>query len=195
MIIYSKLVYDGKKHVSIISMGDEIRDLTLYINGASKTYSMTGWRVGYTAANAQIAKVMSNYSGHSTSGPSSMAQMAALEAFTGPQDSVDVMLHTFEERRNFFVKRLNEIDGVSCIKPEGAFYIMMNMESFVGKKMYGTLIENGDDFSKLLLEKGLVATVPCSGFGAPNHIRWSYAVSMENIKKGLDRLESFIKNS
>jgi len=193
--IYCNLVYDGVKFVGMASLGDEINDLTILINGVSKSYAMTGWRIGYALANPEIAKAMANYQSHSTSAPSTISQMAALEALTGPQDSVEEMRLAFEERRDFLCKNMNAIEGISCIKPQGAFYVMMNMSSFVGKTMYGTVIKDGDDFAKLFLEKGLVATVPCSGFGAPNYIRWSYATSMSEIKRGLDRLESFIKNA
>ena len=115
-----------------------------------------------------------------------------MEALTAPQDSVEEMRKVFEQRRNHLVERMNKIEGVSCIRPQGAFYVMMNMSSFVGKTMYGHVIESDVDFAKLFLEKGLVATVPCASFAAPNYLRWSYATSMEQIDKGLDRLEKFI---
>ena len=192
--IYCNLVYDGVEAVSVASLGEEIKDLTILINGVSKSYAMTGWRIGYAAANDEIAKVMANYQSHSTGAPSSVSQMAALEALSGPQEGIESMRQSFDERRRHICGRMNAIDGVSCITPHGAFYVMMNIEHFVGKKLYGVEIRNGDDFAKLFLEKGLVATVPCSGFGAPNYIRWSYAVSMQDIDRGLDRLETFIKN-
>lgn len=191
--IYCKLTYDGKEFTSVAALGEEIKDITIVINGASKSYAMTGWRIGYAAANDKIAKVMANYLSHSTSAPSSISQMAALEAFSGPQESVETMRRAFEERRNYIVERMNSIRGVSCLKPEGAFYVMMNISEFVGKELYGKRINDADDFANLFLEKGLVAVVPGTGFGAPHFVRWSYATSMENIREGLDRLEKFLK--
>ena len=154
---------------------------------------MTGWRIGYAAAPANIAKVMSNFLSHSTGSASTISQWAAVEAFNGPQDTVEAMRKVFEERRNYIVQRMNSIDGVSCIEPEGAFYVMMNIEQLKGRTLGGTLIETSDDFAMAFLEKELVAVVPCTGFGAPDFVRWTYATSMENIKEGLDRLERFLK--
>lgn len=192
--IYYGLVYDNKSFVSIASLGEEVKNRTILINGVSKSYAMTGWRIGYTASNANIAKIMSNYLSHSTSAPSTISQYAALEALNGPQEGINAMRNVFEDRRNYIVERMNNIDGVSCIKPDGAFYIMMNIEKLIGKILGGRVINNGDDFAMAFLEKGLVAVVPCSGFGAPNFLRWTYAASMENIKEGLDRLEKFLKD-
>ena len=169
-----------------------MKEQCIVINGVSKTYAMTGWRVGYALANPTVAKAMSSYVSHSTGAPATMAQWAALEALEGDQGSVEEMRQQFEKRRDHLVERMNKIEGVSCIKPQGAFYVMMDMSSFVGKTMYGKKIENDGDFASLFLEKALVATVPCTSFAAPNYLRWSYATSMENIDKGLDRLEKFI---
>ena len=191
--IYYGLLYDGLTFTSFASLGDEVKELTILINGVSKSYAMTGWRVGYACANDTIAKVMGNFLSHSTGAPSSVSQKAAVAALNGPQDEIETMRQAFEERRNYLVERMNTIEGVSCIKPEGAFYVMMNMEKLIGKTICGELIQTSDDFSAAFLKHGLVATVPCSGFGAPNYVRWSYATSMENIKKGLDRLEEFLK--
>jgi len=191
--IYCDLVYDGNEFTSFAGFGEEIRERTILINGVSKTYAMTGWRIGYCAANKKLAKIMSNYLSHSTGSPSSISQYAALEAYTGPQDTVLMMKEAFEQRRNYIVKRMNEIEGVSCIMPTGAFYVMMNLEKLIGRTIGGKLIENDDDFAMVFLEKALVAVVPCSGFGMKNFVRWSYATSMENIEKGLDRLENFLK--
>ncbi len=190
--IYYQLIYDGMEFTSVASLGEEVKERTLLINGVSKSYAMTGWRVGYCAANKTLAKIMSNFLSHSTGAPSTISQWASVEALTGPQESIEAMRLAFLERRDYIVKRINEIPGVSCIKPNGAFYVMMNMEKLVGKTLGGKLIENDDDFAVALLEKALVAVVPCSGFGMKNFVRWSYAASMENIEKGLDRLEKFI---
>ena len=191
--IYYGLLYDGVQFTSFPSLSDEVKDLTILINGVSKSYAMTGWRVGFACANNTIAKVMSNFLSHSTGAPSSISQKAAVAALDGPQGEVETMRQAFEKRRNYIVDRINAIDGVSCIKPEGAFYVMMSVEKLIGRTLHGQLIENSDDFCSAFLQHGLVATVPGSGFGAPNYVRWSYATSMENIRKGMDRLEDFLK--
>lgn len=190
--IYYQLIYDGIKFTSIASLSDDIKERTLLINGVSKSYAMTGWRVGYCAANKTLAKIMSNFLSHSTGAPSTISQWASVEALSGPQDGIEKMRLEFLKRRDYIVKRINSIEGVSCINPNGAFYVMMNIEQLIGKTLGGKLIENDDDFAVALLEKALVAVVPCSGFGMKNFVRWSYAASMENIEKGLDRLEKFI---
>lgn len=190
--IYYQLIYDGIEFTSIASLGEDVKERTLLINGVSKSYAMTGWRVGYCAANKTLAKIMSNFLSHSTGAPSTISQWASVEALTGPQEGIEAMRLAFLERRDYIVKRINSIPGVSCIKPNGAFYVMMNIEKLVGKTLGGKLIENDDDFAVALLERALVAVVPCSGFGMKNFVRWSYAASMENIEKGLDRLEKFV---
>ena len=190
--IYYQLIYDGIEFTSIASLGEDVKERTLLINGVSKSYAMTCWRVGYCAANKTLAKIMSNFLSHSTGAPSTISQWASVEALTGPQEGIEAMRLAFLERRDYIVKRINSIPGVSCIVPNGAFYVMMNIEKLVGKTLGGKLIENDDDFAVALLEKALVAVVPCSGFGMKNFVRWSYAASMENIEKGLDRLEKFV---
>lgn len=190
--IYYKLVYDGVEFVSIASLGEEIKERTLLVNGVSKSYAMTGWRIGYCAANKQLSKIMANFLSHSTGAPSTISQWAAVEAINGPQEGIEEMRKAFDERRKYIVERINNIPGVSCLTPKGAFYVMMNIDGLIGKTLGGKLIESDDDFAVALLEKALVAVVPCSGFGIKNFVRWSYAVSLENIEKGLDRLEKFI---
>ena len=190
--IYACLAYDGKKSTSFAELGPEIKDLTVLVSGVSKAYAMTGWRIGYACANDTLAKIMANYVSHSTGSPVAICQKAAVEALTSPQDQVETMRQAFEERRNYIVERMNSIPGVSCIKPEGAFYVMMNLEQLIGKTIHGVKITNDDVFADVLLKYGLVAVVPGSGFGAPNFVRWSYATSMENIKEGLTRLEKFL---
>lgn len=192
--IYSCLVYDDKEFVSMASLGENVKERTILITGVSKAYAMTGWRIGFSASNPIIAKVMANYLSHSTSAPSTISQWAAVEALNGPQEGIKEMRDIFEQRRNYIVERMNTIDGVSCIKPDGAFYIMMNIEKLIGKTIGGRIINDGDDFAMAFLEKEYVAIVSCSGFGAPNFLRWTYAASMEDIKKGLDRLERFLKS-
>ncbi len=193
--IYCNLVYDDLQFVSFPSLSEDAKNRTILINGVSKSYAMTGWRIGYAAANKEIAKAMGNYLSHSTSAPCTISQYAAMEALIGTQEDIDAMRVQFEERRNHLVNRMNQIDGVSCLRPQGAFYVMMNMSSFIGKEMYGKKIANDEDFAQLFLEKGKVATVPCTSFAAPGYIRWSYATSIEDIDKGLNRLEEFIKNA
>lgn len=189
--IYEKLIYEGE-HVSIASFGEEIKERTIVVNGVSKSYAMTGWRIGYTASNLKVAKAMANIQSHAASNPNSIAQAATVEALTGPQDSVAMMREAFRERRDYMVERMNSIEGVSCIKPSGAFYVMMNIKSLIGKTFYGQKVENTDQFCELLLEKQRLALVPGTGFDAEGFVRWSYATSMENIKEGLDRLEKFL---
>ncbi len=190
--IYYRLVYDGEKFVSIASLNEEIKARTLLVNGVSKSYAMTGWRIGYVAANPDIAKVISNYLSHCTGSPSAISQKAALTALTAPQDSIEEMRKAFEERRNYMVQRMNQIEGVSCIKPEGAFYVMMNIKQLLGQERHGSVIRNADDFGSLFLKYGKVAVVPGTSFDAPKFVRWSYATSMENIEEGLNRLEKFL---
>ncbi|MDE6841591.1 MAG: pyridoxal phosphate-dependent aminotransferase [Oscillospiraceae bacterium] len=191
--IYYGLLYDGVKSVSFASLGEDVKERTILINGVSKSYAMTGWRIGYLLSSERIAKVMSNFLSHSTGSPSSVSQAASVAALTGPQDCVEEMRQAFEERRNYIVERVNAMEGVSCIRPEGAFYIMMNVEKQLGRTLHGETISSSDDFSAALLKHGLVATVPCSGFGAPSFVRWSYAASLDSIRKGMDRLEEFLK--
>lgn len=190
--IYHVLTYVGE-HVSIAALGEELKVRTIFINGVSKTYAMTGWRVGYSASNKVLAKTMTNYLSHSTGSACNIAQYAALEAYKSDEAEVLRMKEAFDARRKYFVERVNRMDGVSCLEPEGAFYIFMNVKALFGKTLYGKVIRDSDDFAALLLEKFLVAVVSGKAFGADGYVRWSYATSMENIQKGLDRLESFLK--
>ncbi len=192
--IYEKLVYDGQKHVSIASFGEEVKERTIIINGLSKSHSMTGWRIGFTASSKKIAKAMSNMQSHATSNPNSIAQKAALAAYDGNDDFTEMMKKEFVKRRDYMVDRINSIEGLFCEKPDGAFYVMMNISSAFGKEYYGKKIENSDDFCGCLLDVAKVGLVPGSGFCAEGFARLSYATSMENIKEGLDRIERFIKN-
>ena len=190
--IYYKLLYDGREFTSIASLGEDVKELTIIINGVSKSYAMTGWRIGYIAADKRVVSVMSKYLSHSTGNPSAPAQAASVAALNAPQDTVEEMRKAFEKRRDYMVERMNQIPGVSCLKPEGAFYVMMNISKLIGKTLHGQVINNADDFGDIFLKEGLVCIVPCTGFGDPNFLRWSYATSMENIKEGLDRLERFL---
>lgn len=190
--IYYRLAYDNEEFVSFAALGEDVKARTLLVNGVSKSYAMTGWRIGYVAAPAAISKVIGNYLGHCTGSPSSISQAAAAEALSTSQETVEKMREAFEERRNYMVERMNQIEGVSCIKPEGAFYVMMNISKIFGKELFGHVIKDADDFGNMFLKYGKVAVVPGTSFGAPEFIRWSYATSMENIKAGLDRLECFL---
>ena len=192
--IYEHLIYEGK-HVSIASVSPEMKDLTIIINGVSKTYAMTGWRIGYTASHPAIAKVMANIQSHATSNPNTIAQAATVAALSGGQEEIAMMKQAFCERRNYMVDRINSIDGVSCLKPNGAFYVLMNISKLKGRTMAGRVINTSDDFAGVLLEEAKVAVVPCSAFGADDFVRWSYATGMENIKEGLARVENFIKEN
>ena len=191
--IYSCLLYDGVKFTSVASLGEEVKARTILINGVSKAYAMTGWRIGYALAEPEVIRVMTNYLSHCAGSCCTISQAAAEVALSGSQEKIESMRQAFEERRNYLVERMNQVDGVSCIKPEGAFYVMMNMEKLVGRTIHGQVIQTCDDFSQAFLKYGLVATVPGTAFGAPCFVRWSYATSMENIKKGMDRLEAFLK--
>jgi len=190
--IYEKLIYDGYEHVSIASINDKIKEQTIIINGVSKTYAMTGWRIGYTASNAAIAKIMANMQSHATSNPNSIAQKAAEAAINGDQDIINAMVSEFLSRRNYMVKRINSIPGLSCVTPNGAFYVLMNISKFIGSEIAGRKINGSDDFADTLLEESRVALVPGSGFGTDTHVRLSYATSLQNIIEGLNRIENLL---
>ena len=191
--VYEHLIYEGK-HISIASLSEDIKERTVTINGVSKTYAMTGWRIGFAAANEKIAKAMASIQSHGASNPNSIAQAAAVAALSGGLSDVRKMCVEFKKRRDFLVDAINKIDGVSCRKPQGAFYIMMNIDGIIGKSYNGQKIESTDDFAKLFLDAEKVAIVPGTGFGAPGYVRWSYAVDMESIEKGIERLENFLKH-
>ncbi len=190
--IYEHLIYDGGKHVSIASFNDKIKDLTIIINGVSKTFAMTGWRIGYTASNATLAKAMGSVQSHATSNPNSIAQKATEAALNGSMGPVLAMRSEFEKRRTYMVNRINTLNGVSCLMPQGAFYVMMNIKELFGKSINGKTIAGSNSFAEILLDEALVSVIPCSDFDSDEHVRWSYATSMENIKEGLDRLEAFL---
>ena len=189
--IYEKLIYDGKTHPSIAQLGEEIKARTFIINGMSKAYAMTGWRIGYVAGPQDVVAAMTSYQSHSTSNPNSIAQYAALKALQGDQSCINDMVAEFEKRRDVMVERINAIPGLSCLKPQGAFYIMMNVKGLIGKSFNGRVLECSMDFAELLLAEKQVAVVPGEAFEAPGYCRLSYATSLELINKGLDRIESF----
>ena len=180
--IYEKIVY-SKEHVSIASLGDEIKRLSVVINGVSKAYSMTGWRIGYLAAEKQIAQAVDKLQSQSTSNPTSIAQVASVEALRGDQSCVNEMLKAFRERRDYLVNALNEIPGVMCRMPEGAFYVFANISSFGIPSM---------ELAERLLDTAKVAVIPGSAFGAEGFIRMSYATSLDEIKEGVKRIGEFL---
>jgi len=188
--IYDVLSYQ-KKIVSIAAISEDAKQRTVIINGMSKAYAMTGWRMGYTLSDPALAKVMSSYQSHSTSNPSSVSQYAALAALEGPQDDMDDMIKVFEKRAELIYTLLNDIPGVVCRMPAGAFYVLPNVKSAIGKSYKGTKIENTIQLAELLLKEKLVAVVPGEAFGAMGYMRLSYATSEENIRKGVGRLKEF----
>lgn len=190
--IYEKLLYGEEGHISIASLSEDAYNRTIVINGVSKAYAMTGWRIGYAAASEKLTSLMSNIQSHTTSNPCSISQYASVEALNGDQSEVEAMKKEFKARRDFMVDKINSINNLSCVKPEGAFYVMVNISKLLNKEVDGKLIKDSLSFSDLLLEKEKVAVIPGVAFGVDNFIRLSYATSMDNIKNGLDRIERFV---
>lgn len=188
--IYEKLTYDGFKHISIASLGDEIKKRTIVVNGLSKSHSMTGWRIGFAAGDKDVIKAMTNIQSQSTSNPTSIAQKAAVEALNGPQDFLPKMLAEFDKRRKYMIGRFDNMKDVTCARPLGAFYAFPNVSAYYGKKFEGNVISSSLALSDYILEKFNVAVVPGIAFGDDRYIRLSYATSMENIEKGIDRIEN-----
>jgi aspartate aminotransferase len=180
--VYEAFVYDGLKHTSIASLGEEVKSRTVISNSFSKTYSMTGWRIGYTAGPSEVIDAIGRLQDHMTSNPTSIAQMAALEAVRGPQDSIKTMIMAFDERRRLMVRRLNEMSNIQCEMPQGAFYTFPNIESTGLTSM---------EFAKRLLDEEHVAVIPGIGFGSDGNVRLTYATSTQEIERGMDRMEKF----
>lgn len=191
--IYEKIIYDDNKHISIASLGKEIKEKTIVINGVSKSYAMTGWRIGYAAANAEIIQAMSSLQDHSTSNPTSIAQKASLCALKSSQEILDKMVLEFAKRRDYIVARLNSIKMISVLKPNGAFYVFPNISKISGKSFNDQVIKDSISLSNILLTEAKIAVVPGIVFGENNYIRLSYATSYENIVKGLDRFTEFVE--
>ena len=187
--IYEKLIYDGTGHFSIASISPQIRERTITINGFSKAYAMTGWRIGYAAARADIIKGIIAIQSQTTSCANSIAQKAALAALEGPQDDVAAMVSAFQERRDYVHSRLNAMQGIVCPRPLGAFYCYPDIRSFLGKSFRGNRIGSAVDLCQYLLEEALVSTVPGEAFNLPGKLRISYSNSMENLKTAMDRME------
>ncbi len=187
--VYEKLLYHSAVHVSVASLSPRARKISITINGFSKSYAMTGWRIGYLAADRQVVVKVSGIQGHMTSCANSISQKAALEALTGPQDSVEIMRKEFSHRRDIMYNRLNAIPGITCSDVNGAFYLLPDISTYYGKQYSGTTIQNSFDLANYLLDQAHVAVVPGASFRAPNSLRLSYSNSMEHLKEGLDRIE------
>lgn len=190
--IYEKLIYDGENHISIAALNEDAYNRTIVINGVSKTYAMTGWRLGYAAASEEITKLMTSIQSHMTSHVNTIAQYAAIEALNGPVEEVNNMIKEFENRRNFMIYKLEKLNEVSIIRPSGAFYVMVNISAYLNTTFKDQAINNSVDFARVLLEEEKVAVIPGAGFGLDDYIRLSYATSMDIIENGIDRISTFL---
>ncbi|MDD3174533.1 MAG: pyridoxal phosphate-dependent aminotransferase [Herbinix sp.] len=190
--MYENLIYEGEA-ISIASLNDEIYKRTITCSGVAKSYSMTGWRIGFTGSSKEIAKLMGSVQSHQTSNPNSIAQKAAYEALVGPQDSVYKMHAEFNKRREYMFERVSNMKLISTLKPQGAFYLFIDISQTLEKEYNGSKVGDVYKLSQILIEEFNVAVIPCEDFGFADHIRLSYAISMEQIKKGLDRIETFIE--
>jgi aspartate aminotransferase len=191
--IYEKIVYDNFQFHNIVALNSRLRERTITVNGVSKTYAMTGWRIGYALGPGDIIATAAKIQSQSTSNPTSIAQAAALEALCGPQDEVAIMVREFEKRRDLIVERLNSISGFRCLKPQGAFYVFPNVSGLLGKTANGKKLDSPCDVADYLLEEAKVAVVPGEDFGSKEHIRFSYATSLEDIEKGCRRIQEAVK--
>ena len=190
--IYENLIYEGEKPVSIASLGEEIYRRTITCNGMAKSYSMTGWRIGYTGSSKEIAKLMGSIQSHQTSNPNSIAQKAAIEALNGPQETVEMMRQEFDRRRIYMCDRIKGIPLISTVTPHGAFYVFVDMSRLLGKNYKKETLSDAEQIAEILIEDYNVAVIPCADFGFADHVRLSYAISLESIQKGLDRIEKFV---
>ncbi len=191
--VYEKLIYEGNTHISPASLSQEIKERTVVVNGLSKAFAMTGWRLGYAAADKTIARAMNTIQGHVTSATCSIVQKAAIEALSGPQESVEFMRREFDERRRWIIDRLRAMEGITCAGCTGAFYVMPNVSQLYGRQFEGTVIEDSFGLCHFLLEQAHIAIVPGAAFEAPDHVRISYSNSLENIKEGMERMERALK--
>lgn len=191
--VYEKIVYDVE-HVSIASLNPEVKALTIVINGVSKPYSMTGWRIGYAAGAKEVIAAMTNLQDHSTSNPTSFAQRGAVAALSGTQEPVAQMVSEFRKRRDYMVEKLSQIPGVSCTMPQGAFYTFPNVSGLLGKSFNGQLIQTSTRLAELFLVEAKVAVIPGGPFGSDDHLRLSYAISLEDIREGLDRIDKWARS-
>ncbi len=191
--IYDKIIYNGIKHVPVAALGEDVKKSTILVNGVSKTYSMTGWRIGYAAGDKEVISAMGKLQGQSTSNPVSISQWASIAAFNGPQKVISDRTKEFEKRKNYIVERLNSIPGIKCFDPQGAFYVFPNVSGFFGKKYNGKEIRSSMDFTAFMLDEAKVAVVPGDSFGSDDHVRISYATSMDNIVRGMNRIAEAVK--
>ena len=191
--VYEHLIYGDKKHISVASLGEKEKEMSITVNSVSKTYAMTGWRVGYAAGPKEIIKGMINLQGHASGNVNSIAQKATLEALNGTQEPVKSMVKEYARRREYMVSRLNQIEGLKCLYPDGAFYTFPNVTALYGRHYNGNMISNDIDIAKFFLEKAHVAVVPGVAFNYPNHVRFVFAKSMKEIEEGLNRIEKAIK--
>ncbi len=191
--IYDRIAYDGYRHTSIASLGQPIKEMTIITHAVSKTYAMTGWRIGFAAGKKEIIQAMSNIQSQSTSNPTSISQYAALAALTGPQDFVDFMVREFKRRRDFFVEGLNGIEGVTCFNPKGAFYVFPSFKGLAGRTYKGRRVTSIAHWTEILLEDFHVAVVPGIEFGAEGYLRLSFATSLDVIEKGLSRIRRAVE--
>lgn len=187
--VYEKFVYGGNPHVSISSLSDGIKERTILINGMSKSYAMTGWRIGYLAASKEVIRAVNVLQGQMLSCVHSLSQKAAVAALTGTQEPLQSMIREFEKRRDYMRRRLSRMPGISCRESMGAFYLLPDISGCYGKSYRGITIEDDMRFTEYLLEEAMVAAVPGSAFFAPGHLRFSYSNSMEQIEEGMDRME------
>jgi aspartate aminotransferase len=191
--VYDELVY-GKEFTSIASLGEEIYKLTIVSGAVSKTYAMTGWRIGYAAGPVEVIAAAGRLQSHSTSGPNSVAQKAALAAITGDQSTVEIMRQEFDQRRQTMLQRLRAMPDITCPQPDGAFYAFPRISAYYGRRYDGQVVDGSMAFSRLLLEHEKVATVPGLAFGDDAHVRLSYATSMAQIEEAMNRLERFLSH-
>lgn len=187
--IYEKLVYDGLRFESIASLGEQVRERTVIINGVSKAYAMTGWRLGFAAGPSELIAAMDKVQSHNTSNASTISQIAAIEAYNGPQDEIGTMLSEFQRRRDYMHHRLTQIPNISCYKAQGAFYLFPNFSHYYDYQHAGTRVRDSNGMALYLLDEARVAVVPGDAFGADQFIRLSYATSMETIEQAMDRIE------
>ncbi len=192
--VYEKIIYDGKPFMNIASLSKDLKKMTVVVNGVSKAYSMTGWRIGYAAGPEEIIAAVTKLQSQNTSNPTSIAQKAAVEALNGPQNSVTEMVEEFRKRRNTIVEKLNAIPSITCMLPQGAFYVFPDVSALFGRSYRGIVISNSSDFTAYLLDEANVAVVPGVDFGHDNHIRLSYATSLKNIEEGLERIKNAVMN-
>lgn len=191
--IYEKIIYGDTKHIPVAALGEDIKKATILVNGVSKTYSMTGWRIGYAAGDKEVISAMSKLQGQSTSNPTSISQWASIAAFSGDHQIITDRTKEFEQRKNYIVEKLNDIPEINCFDPQGAFYVFPNVSGCYNKEYDGKVIKDSLDFTEFILDEAKVAVVPGVAFGSDDHVRISYATSMDDIVKGIDRMTEAIK--